>query len=199
MSNIKIALNFAKSLEGVKYKWWTVEDHPHHPELYAEVKSLPTLKTINKTGINCAGLINLMRHKVGLPIPGRIEGMRQVEHPGGTYIWPAYLNKLGRLEPYDVSKRYPPGTLIMRKFKNEMDQGHLAVIYGSRRVPDKFKSVPGLYQKIIHSYPYCAIPIKGTLVEPGVSTKSIVATSYYWKRTGYYTHICLPENWLEQV
>ena len=53
-------------------------------------KKLLDFYKINKIGINCSGLINIIRKGVGLEIPW---GKRKNTTWGGSYIWFRYLKK----------------------------------------------------------------------------------------------------------
>ena len=147
----------------------------------------PAANIIRLQGCSCAGLVNLMRRQVGLPVPG-IEQKRN-RYAGGTAYWFEYLKKRRALRPFNISEPYPQGTLLLRAFRNEIDQGHLAIIYS-----DHFENV--LYAKLIHSYPLGATPRPGRKVLGGVKIDPTIGSSHFWRPLGFYTHACLPENWL---
>jgi hypothetical protein len=174
MTNIDKAIKFAKTLINVKYKWWKGEDSTIDEPFWAENDFVPSLNKIKS--VNCTGLINLMRRYVGLEVPGVKE---KYQYAGGTWIWYKYLNKNKRIRFFDISKRYPKGTLLIRKYKDIEDQGHVAVI-----ITDNHSHI--LYEKIIHSYS-----------EKGVSTTTL-GFSHFSIEDGYYTHVCMPDDWLNK-
>jgi hypothetical protein len=119
-----------------------------------------------------------MRRKVGLSVPGLAEDW---EVPGGTPAWEWYLKEKDRLEPFDVNKEYPDGTLLLRVYRNEYDQGHVAVKVGDR---------------LLQSFPDADYdPTNRSKLGPGVNMDITVEQSH---GDGYYEFACLPENWLEK-
>ena len=58
---IKSVLKYAKSLEGIKYTWWTGADLDRDDLFYYD--SPPkSYKELKKQGTNCTGFINLLMH-----------------------------------------------------------------------------------------------------------------------------------------
>jgi hypothetical protein len=212
--SIREIVNYAIGLIGIPYKWhrdgdpimadnqfWASNEHAPDP--------LEIHRSDNKT-IVCTGLINLMRRFAGLKIPG-LEGevgTLGLRFPGTTGIWFEYLKARNRLEEFEPQKRYPQGTLLLRNFANvEDDQGHVAVLF-----TDSTNCCMNEY--IIHSFANL-----GYEESIGCSPREIggvgltqLLHSHYWYITseermemmkrgeyiegGYYTHVCLPENWL---
>ena len=174
---IKIVLDYGKSLIGIKYNYWkgkTTDDEPYPFYLH----EIPTTSYIKKYGINCTGLINLMRQKINLSVPGK--GV----HKGGTPAWFYYLNNKNRLEKFDDTKDYPIGTLFLRRYKNDHDRGHVAVYCKENKKP--------LYGNILHSY-YLEKPDDRRL---GITT---LGFCHFWEiagNKGYFEYACLPNNWL---
>jgi hypothetical protein len=169
---VDIALKFAKSLIGIKYTRWTKNNEV---DFYCD--ELPSMNKLKIQGINCTGLINVMMLKVGLDIPdGKVVR-------GGTYFWFNYFKKNKVLEPFDYTKQYPIGTLLIRKYRDEEDQGHVAVFYS------KYKKDPTktLYGTIIHAYDDDG---KGQV---GLTQ---LGYSHFHDGIGYYEYIVLPKNWL---
>ena len=167
-------LKYAKSLMGVKYTWWkcgstTQKDHPFY------VDKLPTKKYLKENGINCAGLINLLRLKVGKEVPGK------GNEKGGTVAWLKFLKKKDVLEKFNYTNKYPVGTLFIRKYRNVKDQGHVAVFYSQSE--DKML----LHGKIIHAYAY------GNKGKVGLTP---LGYSHFSIPEGYYEYAIKPENWL---
>lgn len=95
------------------------------------------------------------------------------------------------LEIFDVNKKYPPGTLLLRNYKNVDEQGHLAVIVDANK-----KGV--LFSKLLHCYFNVFVPEKDGKRVPGVVLDGAVGQSHFWRPEGLYTHACLPKNWLEK-
>lgn len=176
---IKLVLNYAKSLEGTKYnKTINKKDLDKTPYPFY-IDSVPSNSYIKKHGINCTGMVNLMRQKLGLSVPGR------GPHEGGTPAWYHFLKTTGGLEKLDDTKNYPEGTLFFRRFRGMKDKGHIAVCYKRNKKP--------LYCTIIHSY-YTHDPEKD-----GTLGLSILGESHFWdlgKDKGYYEFACLPKYWL---
>ena len=152
-------------LEWNEYESTIDKDEPFY------CKNIPSIKTIQNSGCNCAGLINILHLSRGLIVPGVISNYY---YAGGTYAWFEYLNSINRLELICENKNYPAGSLLLRKYRNPDDQGHLAVLYTSGNI---------LEQKLLHSY-------RG----PGIKIDNTVRESHNWINGGYYEYICI--NWL---
>jgi len=189
--NVTIALNYALNIIGSKYKWW----HPgqemigDHGPFWAFNGPAPDAETVKNSVTVCTGVINLMRRKVGLTVPGVKEN--HTESAGGTYDWFQYLNSRGRLVPFDINQKYPKGTLLLSEWVDDSNQGHVAVIAseGASNV---------LYEKLLHSYSDEAYDANNfATISPGISLNPSVGWSHFWSAKGYYTHACLPENWLD--
>jgi hypothetical protein len=218
-SKITKALKFANDLleMGVPYRWWTPKGKHEIYPLYA-VKSFDeiSIDMIKKEGINCAGFINLLRLHVGLSIPGLvikdgkvIKGPKhtlEIENTtskttnntccapnaGGTRTWFNYLDKQGRLEPFDITKRYPKGTLLIRNYTTMNDQGHVAVLT-TDNAPHPWEN--WLIHAVAETYGLKKLPEKPV---PFGVFKTMLAVSHYLSGDPYYTHACLPENWLNK-
>lgn len=180
-ARVRKALAYAARLVGTKYGLWTGGWSTCATEapFWVNIKALPSPQKVKAQSCNCAGMINLMRHAAGLPIPGVEAGHK---FAGGTWVWFHHLKKKGVLEPFDIHKKYPAGTLLLRNYKNVTDQGHVAVI--SKAAPTGV-----LYSKLLH----CHSANEGG---PGVVIDPAVGKSHFWHPKGYYTHACLPEDWL---
>ena len=166
-----------------------------------------------------AGLINLIRRKLGLAIPGLAGEVGDMgkRFPGTTGIWFWYLQERGRLQPIDIGKSYPRGTLLLRDFADaENDQGHLAILL----TDDSGDAI--IHEDIIHAYAeidYSTWSSTSSLLpnreqamgQVGISTfyeshfqslpdaapiDSSVSARDEGAVTGYYTHACLPDGWL---
>lgn len=173
--SVKQILEFAKSLVGKPYSGWSENKNTlggKAPFWVCESKP-PPIQHINS--LCCTGLINLIYRYLGKQIPGiNIENFL---YPGGTWVWFDTLKKNKKLSALDTKKSYPIGTLLLRNYKDFMDQGHVAII-----CEECGENV--LESKLIHSY-YG----KGVAIE-------LVADSFNWFNGNYYTHVCLPNNWL---
>jgi hypothetical protein len=225
IKDINKVLDYALSLVGTPYRWhrdgdaiqgydkfWSANEGPVPKEYICSMKS----------SIVCSGLTNLMRRQLGKNIPGipplelSTEQMKKNDGsliftddgkpytwkdegralPGTTGVWFRYLLEKGRLEPIDVKRKYPKGTMILKDFVSvDGDQGHVVILFN-----EDGETI--LDQTIIHSYPvhgYNESMAKG-IVDVGMTGLTNFKESHYWgkeaKEPGYYTHICLPENWL---
>jgi len=200
------ALEYAESLIGLPFRWYDpdLDSFIGTDKFWCENREAPTSLQIkeNDKSIVCAGFPNLLRRKVGLTIPGlngNINGKYKElfkSYPGGTGAWFLYLFQRKRLEKLDMKKRYPKGTLLLARFKdNETDQGHLAVVYDDS---DDIKSIND--QLIIHSAPDILYTERDKHKNHGsvkVEPYSVSNDKFkYIGKKSYYTHICLPENWL---
>jgi hypothetical protein len=143
-----------------------------------------------------------LRRNSGLTIPGlngNINGKYKELFktlPGGTGAWYKYLHQRKRLEKLDMKKRYPKGTLLLARFKdNETDQGHLAVVYEDA---EESKTIND--QLIIHSVPDILYTDRDKHKNHGsvkAEPYSISNNEFKYKgKKSYYTYVCLPENWL---
>jgi hypothetical protein len=75
--------------------------------------------------MNCAGFVNLLCRLAGTPIPGARE---ESYYAGGTGAWFVFLEPV--LQTYNPKTVYPVGSLFLRRYRTEEDQGHLAVSLG---------------------------------------------------------------------
>jgi hypothetical protein len=197
MSNINEVIRYAKSMIGVPYRWHRDGDKiAGDDKFWAKNGQMITRDEIDKSDkcIVCTGLTNLMRRYMGLTIPGLDGSLNDVDgniYPGTTGIWFEYLSRKGRLEKLDITKKYPAGTMILKNFEDiETDQGHVAVL-----IDNGVNSI--LDQKIIHAY--AEFDYNESHAMKNVGTTGITdfkVSHYYYSNDGYYTHVCLPENWL---
>ncbi len=191
------SLFYALSLVNIPYRWYKAgEKISGEDKFYAKNDIAPSSKEIweKDLSIVCTGLINLMRRYNGLNIPGLdgILGEEGLEYPGTTGIWFEYLQSKELLEPINTSKKYPRGTLLLRNFRDiENDQGHVAVLLTN--LSDSIMD-----ENIIHSYSNYGYEesIMKNIVDVGITGISSFRYSHSFDESGYYTHICLPENWL---
>lgn len=188
--NVNISLKYIEQLVGTPYSWYVSgqDIRTDRPPLWASNNKVPEIKYIRNESINCIGVINLMRRSVNLTIPGINISKMKYKYPGGPYIWTEYLERRNVLYTFDEDVYYPPGTLLIRKYKSGGVPGHVAVIY-------KTNTRNTLLSEIIHSYPYDIKPKADIKVEPGVKIEPLYI-SHHWFRKQYYTHICYPNHWL---
>jgi hypothetical protein len=224
-SRIDSVLEYARSLGDIPYRWHRADDPIQGDDKFWAANNGPVPKQIVATkSIVCSGLTNLMRRYLGKNIPGispldlEAEQMKKADgsliikedgspytwrdeghaFPGTTGTWFRYLQEKGRLEPLDVKKKYPKGTMILKDFVSvDLDQGHVVVLLNDANVGETI-----LDQTIIHAYPIIGYKesIEKGIVDVGQTGLTNFKVSHYWgqeeKEPGYYTHICLPENWL---
>lgn len=197
MPSVIEALFFALSFAGIPYRWHRDDDLINGDDkFYAKNGTPPTAKQVrdNNLCIVCTGLINLIRRFMNLTIPG-VDGSMGEEGKrwaGTTGIWFEYLQMKKRLEPLDITKKYPKGTLLLRNFGDvKNDQGHVAVL-----LTDESDCI--INENIIHAYAdmgYQESIDKG-ITDVGITGISRFNISQNTTPGGYYTHVCLPENWL---
>lgn len=189
---INDAVEYGLTMVGIPYRWYREDEEMGDGDKFWVGEGKITAETIKKSGksIVCTGLINLMRRHVGLSIP--TPGSK---YPGGTVIWFSYLKRKGRLEKLNINTVYPIGTLLLAKFKSiKEDQGHVAVL-----VSYDGKSLAS--QQILHAFPtidYVESEKRGILDVGSTAVTSFKEFHEKWDSSGsgYFTHICLPENWL---
>jgi len=179
---VKKALKYAKSLVDIPYIWWKDDESNPTDIFYAD--TFPSKTILKKRGINCAGLINLMRQSIGKEIihaPGKY---CIGKYRGGTGYWYNILRKAKKLKPFDYNTDYPIGTLFLRRYKNIKDQGHVAVLYKKNKKYPKHL----LYSEIIHSF-YQNKDFNGVKI-------TSLGKSHFFLPEGYYEFAILPQHWL---
>lgn len=168
--NSKEVYNFIHKLIGTPYVWWREGDRiDQKAPFWAENSTVPEIETIKTQGCNCAGFINLICRFLNLQIPGL---SLDLPYAGGTYVWFDYLNSFGVLEQFKPERNYPFGTILLRGYSNPIDQGHVAFVLDDMR--------------LAHCYP-----------EKGIYIDESYYISHNWLPEGYYTHVCLPQKWIE--
>jgi hypothetical protein len=205
-SIIDNALSYAESLSGLPFRWYDpeVDSFIGTDKFWCANNDAPTAKDIidNDASICCAGFPNLLRRFQGLCVPGLDDSIRgkhaeyYKQFPGGTGAWFLYLYQNNRLQKFDRKQKYPRGTLLIARFKdNEKDQGHLAVVYNDD--VDEGKTIRE--QQIIHSVPTIDYKERhehknhgSIIIEPFLVSDN----KFKWDRYSYYKWVCLPEDWL---
>lgn len=187
-ANIDCVIEYSLTMVGVPYRWHRGGDSIEQDDkFWAKNDSSVTREEIDRKDkcIVCTGLINLMRRHLKLSIPGINTGPKWWrDFPGTTGTWFEYLDEKERLKPIDLSKKYPKGTLLLRNFESvEKDQGHVAVLLEKRN--------------ILHAYSnftYAESFYMKNVGQTGI--QRLEEVHFGWNKKGYFTHICLPENWL---
>lgn len=168
----------------IKYAWWYEGDVINHQgPFYYQNKSeeAPPIQQMQKEGINCAGVINVCFRYLQIQLP---------EEGGGTEGWfEHFVNKQKNNEEtffkINTDLIYPVGTLLLRDYHSEKDQGHIAMVYDSSK---KLKDT-----RIIHAY--SSSPINRYLNDPGIIIEDF-SQSHSWFKGGTYTHAVLPSQWI---
>jgi hypothetical protein len=191
-NTINNALAYARSFVGIPYRWHRANDPiASDDKFWASNEPLTiTAAAIQRDGksIVCTGLVNLVRRHLGLTVPGL-----DTPYPGTTGAWFSYLAAAGRLEPIDVKKHYPAGTLLLRDFGDiETDQGHVAIL---AEPPAREPITAGT---LIHAYADVPYEQAAVSARPAGLTgfTPFSESHYYASEKGYYSHICRPENWI---
>jgi hypothetical protein len=190
---MEFAIEYAKKLVGTPYEWWTPDKNMLDGinPFWAANRPAPSPEEVKSLSCTCVGLINLMRRSIVLCVPGVSEGN---PYAGGTYVWFAYLSEKTLLHKFDADAIYPKGTLLLRNYSDEFDQGHVAVVVSEEKNPDIihcYSDFPLSPEHLAH-YELTKQPIMST---PGVHIEKM-SLSHEWDPNGFYTHVCLPTDWL---
>jgi cell wall-associated NlpC family hydrolase len=169
MSDFQLFKDYIQELIGTPYVWWKEGDKVSSKEpFWAEDTQPPSSELVKKSGCNCAGFINLICRFSNIYIPGL---KMKLEYAGGTYIWYTQLKNNGLLDDFTNDTIYPPGTLLLRNYFSESDQGHVAIVLDNG--------------KLAHCYP-----------DIGIAIDDSYFISHNWIESGYYSDVCLLKNWL---
>jgi hypothetical protein len=189
-TTIEKALVYAHTLIGLPYRWYMGWPEPitGNDKFYAADGPAPTASELRAgdKSIVCTGVANLLRRHVGLPVPPA-NPAAGIPYPGTTDAWFYYLESTGKLQPFNIATalagKYLAGSLLLRNFSDiETDQGHVAILIDS--------------QRLLHAYAHSATPCHENDGECGIT--SLEVSHYYYGPDGYYTHICLADDWLDQ-
>jgi hypothetical protein len=165
---------FVDELIGTPYVWWRegATTLGESAPFWATNAPPPPTHLIREQGCNCAGFINLLCRLQTRTLPGVEDGEY---YASGTPSWAYHLRNV--LKPFDATASYPEGTLLLRTYRDPVDQGHVAVLWSSG---------PVLEQRLAHCY-----------IADGIAINETVAWSHYgWDPSGYYEYVCLPDYWL---
>lgn len=180
-TDIDDVMNWAKSLIGTPYVWWTGGSTTDSTAPFYVDVELPSKRYIRRHGTNCAGFVNLLRLFVGKSIPGK------GKYHGGTACWYRWCKKKDILHEFDEDEDYPVGTLFIRKYKNKEDQGHLAVLYNKDDLEeDEDGDTDIMDAEIIHAF----------AGETNKIETSTLRWSHDWEEDGYYEYAVYPDDWL---
>lgn len=177
-SKIAIMEEYGMELIGIPYVWWLDDFEVGWTKepFWATNESLPSLQEVKQAGMCCTAVLNLIRRRLGLSVPG-VANKDPV--PGGTGAWEEFLNPY--LVPFDPTKDYPVGTIFFRPYMSFEDQGHIGIkLHG---------------ETFLHCYVYEADPKPG-FQQPGCCLDSTWKTSHSWIQEGYYLFTAPPEAWL---
>jgi hypothetical protein len=162
-------MEYAETFLGIPYRWWNPEVSCFDTTgpFWAGCTEEVSLETAKKGEMNCAGFLNLLCLKAGLPIPGAKE---KHFYAGGTGMWWNFFEERGMMIPYEAGISYPVGSILLRKYRDEGDQGHIAIVHDERR--------------IIHSWPEGGV----ILAEPDTTYYEMVVTGWLNKNLIHQTN-----------
>lgn len=155
-------LRYAKKLIGAPYNTWVGCTINSKAPFWVKDKKVPKVKKIKKKGVNCAGLINLILRANDKSVP-------KSSYPPLNGTVSAYMEYYGPvMEKYNRNIKYPIGTLLIRGYRDIVDQGHIGVV-----VKDNY---------FLQSFTLEGVTDKYTVEESDCG----------W----YYEYAIRPENWL---
>jgi hypothetical protein len=165
--NLELAIAYGQAVVGAPYGWWFDGPLPAGEPMWTGSGPAPAPSVVRAASTNCSGLTNLMLRAIGKPVP-RAAGILS----GGTLAYQHHY--AGVALPFEAGRDYPVGTLLGRRFRDTIDQGHVAVVIEGGKVLQSFAWERG-----------------GSL--PGVNTSFTVAESH---DGGFYEYVVLPHDWL---
>jgi hypothetical protein len=163
---------YGDRLKGVGYRKWKPEMgfDSGPPFWIADIE--PSLADVKKGGVNCLGLINLIRLHFELPTS---------QNPF------VMLEKRGVLHEFDRDTQYPFGTLLVRPYRDDNDQGHYAIMWDDGNVLHAHTRLAKGESFVDVSTEHLTAP--GVVVEP-------LEYSNSWFQPNTYTHVCMVGDWL---
>lgn len=122
------AITYGLTLIGAPYHWWTSRDQylGEGAPAWASDNLPPESNKVITDGLFCAGLINLMRRRIGLCIP------QNPPFNGGICAYSYYFDKV--IIPFSLEE-IERGDILFRKYTDVADQGHIAVALGGQHDP----------------------------------------------------------------
>lgn len=179
-TKIETITGFIESILDTKYAFWIPNDSMigNFGPCWVSNESFPDMEKIKSEGVNCSGLINLVRRKIGLTIPYLNENYK---YAGGTRAYVNYFKN--NIEKFNRDKNYK-FSLLIQDYSNPIEQGHLGIIsdniiYHSRTDND------------------FDFNLKGCLLSPGVQ-KTIMADIDYDFLSSRDFYTCDMEIWLNK-
>jgi hypothetical protein len=163
---------YADSLIGVEYLKWEPSMGFTIYSPFWIAKKEPPLADIEEGGVNCLGLINLIRLHCG-----RSASQNPFE----------MLEKRGVLHEFNRDTRYPFGTLLVRPYRDDNDQGHYAITWNDGNVLHA-------YAKLAEEESFDDISAEH-LTAPGVVIEPL-EFSNSWFPPHTYTHVCMLDDWM---
>lgn len=123
-------ISYGKRLVGTQYGTpWQEGDSclGNHGPFWAAKGQPPPVERLQREGIVCTGLINLMCRNEELTPPLVSDGLLWA---GSTDAWWEIMRTANMLERYDLSREYPPGTLLLAPYEGPAieNQGHIGMI-----------------------------------------------------------------------
>jgi cell wall-associated NlpC family hydrolase len=192
-------INWTKErLIGIPYKWVYMRDkkngnsyYKNTEALHSKHKQFPNYSEIKETGINCIGLINLIRLRIGLTFIPITDIHNYDELNGSLSAWHKiftshnlYTDIESQIDFRGNDSMYKVGTLFYTP-SSYKDSGHIAIYIGNG--------------KILHAYPDDDKNITDELVEPGVKIDNLKEIDRIWAPEGksrYFKYFVEPECWL---
>lgn len=179
--NTRRALSYGIELIGTPYGYWGGEECETGAPMFAQNGGVLSKKEI--TSLNCAGLCNVMLRSIGKKLPICVEE----NSVGGTEAYFDYYSE--KANDFSIHETYPMGSLLIRKFRNSDDQGHVAVL-----LEDGGKTARVLQSHVDGKF--------GKSVLPGVNASYTLEQSHhaFLDKNGKgctYEKIVLPADWLD--
>ena len=129
------------------------------------LSTLPTPEEVKAEGCCCVGVINFVR----------------IDHSKLTFAGTGHISDVfdGFIKP--IQEVLPVGAMLLRRPRDEVDQGHVAIVISG--------------QRLMHCYVENPEPVEG-LVGPGVEIDASWKESHSWHKEGYYDGYISVEDWL---
>lgn len=165
-----------------RYVYWRSGVVPPRSPAWAENGPPPRIQDVVRDGAFCAAVATLIRRELGLEVPHlgdeNFDG-GVVAYVGATNPAPrdwarqGYFARRGVLKDFDLAEaKRRPWTLLLRRYRDVSDQGHVAVSFPGGRVLQTYDGGNGW---------------------PGLNTDATIERSH---AGGYYEFMVAPEDWL---